>query len=164
MKIFISISILVYLLISFTADAQVESKTLKTLNDSVFEVGDKLKSPQIAFQLSAGSYILPKYQDSVRVIADFLNKNPKINIEIGVHSDIRGAEESNERFTKIEANRVKEMLIDKFSIPEERVVAKGYGESEPIITQEEISKAETGDEKERLYGINRRVEIKIIKN
>ena len=81
-----------------------------------------------------------------------------------MHSDIRGAEESNERFTKIEANRVKEMLIDKFSIPEERVVAKGYGESEPIITQEEISKAETGDEKERLYGINRRVEIKIIKN
>ena len=88
--------------------------------------------------------------------------NPTIVIELGVHSDIRGPEASNLKLSERKALNLKAVLEHHFNIQPERLIATGYGESYPIITEKEVMAAPT-EEKENLHAINRRVEIRILK-
>jgi len=77
---------------------------------------------------------------------------PEMNIEIAGHTDNKGSIENNMKLSQDRANSVLVYLMDK-GIDENRMIAKGYGSSEPI---------ETNDTEEgRLK--NRRVAFKILK-
>lgn len=152
-----------YLLTPSALKGQTNLPTYKDLADTTFKVGDKLKVPKIYFYLSGGGGVINECQDSVKLIADFLKDHPNINIEIGVHTDYRGTEEMNFEISQIRADFVKSLLENNYNITPDRISAKGYGESEPIITQEEILATNSGDQKEKLLQINRRLEITIIK-
>lgn len=54
-------------------------------------------------------------------------------IEIGGHTDSRGAETSNQRLSEARANSVREFLIGR-GIPAETMIAVGFGESQPIAS------------------------------
>lgn len=104
----------------------------------------------------------PDTKDSVKIVADFLNKFPKIKIEIGSHSDTRGNEKMNVVLTFNRATEVYECLVNDFKIDKNRITCKGYGDRNLIYTDESILKAKTKQEKEYLHSLNRRTEIKII--
>jgi|GEM_PF-1075277 len=74
--------------------------------------------------------------------------------EIAGHTDIRGTDEYNLELSKKRAMAVKEYLVRKFNIPEERLVPKGYGERSPLCTEGASEKEETP-----CNALNRRVEI-----
>ena len=82
-----------------------------------------------------------------------LKENPQIKVEVGGHTDSLGSHEANQKISEKRALSAKKYLQDKFNIPENQLMLKGYGSSKPIAdntTQEGRSK-------------NRRVEFKIIK-
>jgi outer membrane protein OmpA-like peptidoglycan-associated protein len=149
-------------LTSNLAYGQAIDSTYKTFSDTVFEVGNKILAPKIHFTLSGGSRVIPEHYDSVEVIAKFLTRHPNIELEIGGHTDSRGKASFNLKLSEYRAGSVKNELVYRFGIKPERIIVKGYGESQPLLEDDLIQKAKTTNEKEKLYAENRRIELKII--
>ena len=85
----------------------------------------------------------------VRILID----NPKISIELSSHTDDRATVEYNLDLSQRRAESAVNYIISK-GINKNRLIAKGYGESELII------KNATSEEE---HQINRRTEFKVIK-
>lgn len=65
---------------------------------------------------------------------EFLAASPTMKVEIQGHTDDVGTEESNQKLSDDRARVVMEYLIKK-GISKDRLVSKGYGESEPLTTE-----------------------------
>jgi len=91
-----------------------------------------------------------------KVVA-IMKQNPGMIIEVGTHTDIRGNAEYNRDLSQKRANSAKEFMV-KNGIAENRIIAKGYGESQPIV------KCETEEScSEEDHEWNRRCEMVIVK-
>jgi outer membrane protein OmpA-like peptidoglycan-associated protein len=90
-------------------------------------------------------------------IMRFMNKYPKVVVEISGYTDSKGAADYNLKLSKERAAAVINYLIAK-GIAKERMTSMGYGESSPDapnVTSE-------GDDNPEGRQLNRRVELKII--
>jgi outer membrane protein OmpA-like peptidoglycan-associated protein len=85
--------------------------------------------------------------------ADVLKQYPDIRVEIQGHTCWMGSDEYNLILSNARANSVMAYLTSRHMIDQKRLVAKGYGESQPITTNE------TREGRER----NRRVEFIILR-
>ena len=86
----------------------------------------------------------------VNAAAQTLKQNPDIKVEISGYTDNRGNDALNQSLSKRRANAVAIQLIEQ-GVRADRISSKGYGESNPIATND----TEAGRLK------NRRVELKI---
>jgi outer membrane protein OmpA-like peptidoglycan-associated protein len=78
---------------------------------------------------------------------------PDLRIEIGGHADARGTDEYNRTLSQKRAQSVLDYLVAKFpQVPAGQYVAKGYGESQPVATNETAEG----------MALNRRVEFKVL--
>ncbi len=84
-----------------------------------------------------------------------LKANPDIKVEIGGHTDSSGSEKANQKISEKRAESVKRYLMDKFNIPADRMVVKGYGSKKPIAD----NKTKGGRAKNRRVEF---VELKVI--
>jgi len=75
-----------------------------------------------------------------------------VTVEIGGHTDAGGSEEVNQKISEKRALSAKKYLQDKFNIPDQQMIIKGYGESKPI------SDNRTNEGRSK----NRRVEFRVI--
>lgn len=100
-------------------------------------------------------------EDSLAFLLKTLTDNPTIIIELSAHTDSRGSDKHNLDLSQARAQTCVDWLISK-GIPKERLVAKGYGEKKLKITDAQIAKAKTKQEKEALHAINRRTVFKIL--
>jgi outer membrane protein OmpA-like peptidoglycan-associated protein len=71
-------------------------------------------------------------------------------IELAGHTDERGTEEYNLELSRRRAESAKRYIVDKYKVDPARILAKGYGESRPLIVN-------AGTEAE--HAVNRRVEM-----
>jgi outer membrane protein OmpA-like peptidoglycan-associated protein len=85
-----------------------------------------------------------------------------LKIEIGGHTDTRGDATENQQLSEGRANAVKNYLIEQ-GIDALRLTSKGYGESQPKISDEEIANLKTSTAQEKAHQQNRRTEYKFIK-
>ena len=81
-----------------------------------------------------------------------LKDNPKVKVEIGGHSDSTGSSKANQVISEKRAQSAKKYIQDKFNIPADRMVTKGYGSEKPIAD----NKTQEGRAK------NRRVEFRTL--
>lgn len=95
--------------------------------------------------------LLPESQVELTRLVDLLKKNPKMNIEIGGHTDNKGSKEYNQLLSENRAKAVYTYLIDH-GIANTRLSYKGYGLEKPI---------DTNDTDEGRAN-NRRTEFKVI--
>jgi outer membrane protein OmpA-like peptidoglycan-associated protein len=79
-----------------------------------------------------------------------MDDNPSMKIEIGGHTDSRGADEYNRRLSQDRAQSVVNYLIEN-GVSKDRLTYKGYGKSQPVATND------TPEGRQE----NRRVEFKI---
>lgn len=107
------------------------------------------KNPIIFKRASAD--ILRKSEKTVDTIARLLKKHNNISIEIAGHTDAAGADDLNKRVSMQRAEKIKE-LIASYGIPENKLIARGYGEDIPLVE----------NNKNGYSLINRRVEFNII--
>ena len=82
-------------------------------------------------------------------VAEGLKANPQARVEIGGHTDSRGADTYNQRLSRDRANSVRDYLVSK-GVSKGQLETKGYGETKPIAD----NKTESGQ------AVNRRVELK----
>ncbi len=114
------------------------------------EAGSKITLNNIFFE--SGSYeLLDKSQTELIKIVDFMSKNTEVKIEISGHTDDVGSDAANLTLSQNRANSVVKYLTER-GIVKERLVAKGYGETQPILeNSNDINRAK-----------NRRIEFEIL--
>jgi outer membrane protein OmpA-like peptidoglycan-associated protein len=94
-------------------------------------------------------------------LIEYLNKNPTVKIEIGGHTDTRDDDAKNLELSTRRAKVVYDYLIQK-GIQPNRLSYKGYGETQLLITDEQIANLSTDKEKEAAHQKNRRTVYKIL--
>ena len=85
-------------------------------------------------------------------VVEFLNSNPSVEVEIAGHTDSKGGDDYNMNLSQGRAEAVVNYLIEN-GIEGLRLVAKGYGETVPLQSNE--------TDKGRAF--NRRVEFTVLK-
>ncbi len=115
--------------------------------------------PEVLFELDKAS-LTPQGMDSLQTLYSTLVENPTIVIELAAHTDTRGSDKYNLTLSQNRAQSCVNYLISK-GIDPARMVAKGYGETRPKITDAEIAKMATTEEKEAAHQKNRRVEFSV---
>lgn len=113
---------------------QTERGMVITLGDVLFDTNKAV--------LKAGG------RQSVQKLADFLSQYPQRTVLIEGYTDSVGSEEYNQRLSERRANSVRDALAD-MGIGSDRVTARGYGESNPVASNETSGNRH----------LNRRVEI-----
>jgi outer membrane protein OmpA-like peptidoglycan-associated protein len=92
--------------------------------------------------------IAPKYYAELNKFGEALTRLPS-TVEIAGHTDSIGADQFNQALSERRARSVKRYLEQHFALPDERLIAKGYGESQPRASNE----TESGRRQ------NRRIEV-----
>lgn len=114
------------------------------------EVGNKVILNNIFFDTNRYD-LKPESMAELQKLIDFLNENPAVKIEISGHTDNVGSEQANQVLSENRAKSVYQFLVNH-GINAARLVYKGYGETQPIATND----TDEGRQK------NRRTEFKII--
>lgn len=131
------------------------------LSSNQFEVGAIFtRSTDLLFDLAIWE-IRPEASIYLDSIGNFLQKHDSLVVEIGIHTDTRVFRERSVIIEQKRAESIQEYLIE-YGIDPERLSARGYGEEELIISDEEIEEMQSQDEKEVAHAVNRRMELKII--
>lgn len=115
----------------------------------------------IFFELNKAD-LLAESQVELSKLYEFLMKNPKVNVEISGHTDSRGDAKLNQELSQRRADAVVNYLVAK-GIDKNRLRAKGYGASQPRVSQSQIDAMSSNEEKEKAHQLNRRTEYKIFK-
>ncbi len=127
----------------------------------------------------ASADLRPESMVSLDGLVETLNDNSTITIELSSHTDARGNDEFNLNLSQQRAQSVVNYLISK-GIPTDRLVPKGYGETQPktvdrrdheaypflqegqVLTEEFINTIEDEDLQEVAHFLNRRTEFKVL--
>ncbi|RYY53779.1 MAG: OmpA family protein, partial [Chitinophagaceae bacterium] len=92
-------------------------------------------------------------------LVSLLNDNPNMTIELGAHTDSKGADAYNLKLSDARANSVVEYLVSK-GIDRSRLVAKGYGETSPVAENTNSDGSDNPEGRQQ----NRRTEFRVLKN
>jgi outer membrane protein OmpA-like peptidoglycan-associated protein len=99
--------------------------------------------------------ILPEAAHTLDILVDILKKYPRMEIELGAHTDSRSSDSYNLILSENRARAAVNYIVSN-GIAESRLRSKGYGESQPLVN--------CGDNcTEDQFAINRRCEFIIIK-
>ena len=145
------------------ANRRVEAKIVDFVKPNFIYQDSVFYSGQVMVLRNLFSYELDGNgnKDGVNVattdtLVNFLLNHPLIILEIGVHTDTRGADAANKDMSVAKAKTLTSYLTSK-GIESKRITAVGYGESKPIVPCPQ--KAECGED---VHSKNRRVEFKIL--
>lgn len=72
------------------------------------------------------------YDSDLQSLAAFLKEHSKTKLEIQGHTDNTGAKSLNESLSQLRAESVRNYLVLKQGISEDRITAKGYGSAQPV--------------------------------
>jgi outer membrane protein OmpA-like peptidoglycan-associated protein/tetratricopeptide (TPR) repeat protein len=104
----------------------------------------------------------PKSKENLDKIVDLLNLNDNLSVAINAHTDARGNDAYNLRLSQARAQSCVDYLISK-GIKKDRLIAKGWGETQPIILEAEINKmVPKSPEFEAAHQKNRRTAFKVV--
>jgi len=103
---------------------------------------------QIEFDFDKAE-VRPAYHEKLREAAAFINKYPETKFLLAGHTDSKGSDEYNAGLSMRRAAAVKKYLVEEFGIAAHLMTPRGYGESQPIDTND----TEAGRQ------ANRRVEV-----
>jgi peptidoglycan-associated lipoprotein len=142
-------------------------------------IGKPVGLDNIFFEFGKAT-LTPESSTALDKLVKILNDNPNITIEIGAHTDRVGSAEGNLQLSGKRAQSVVDYLVKK-GIEAERLTAKGYGKSQPVVVDKIVQKkysflkigdtldektieAMDSDEKKEIAdSINRRTEFRVLK-
>lgn len=131
------------------ADAEYQEVT-KDIPLKKIEIGNAIVLKNIFFDFDKATLRPESYNELDRLVT-LLTENPSIKVELSAHTDSKGSDDYNMKLSQKRAESVVNYLVTK-GIAADRLIAKGYGETKPIDTND----TEEGRQN------NRRVEFKII--
>lgn len=140
----------IFLLMAFAPQGPTFSLTDKTVEIGAVYI---MKSNFAVYSQDIGANL----KTELDALAKFLDANPKVKVEIGVHSD-----KENEEITTAErANKLEKFLLKK-NIKNSRISSIGYGNKRPLITARDLFKLKSLEEKSNAKQKNSRIEVRIV--
>ncbi len=141
-------------------------------------IGKPIPIDNIFFEFGKAD-LTAESEKSLRGLVKMLIDNPNITIEISAHTDCIGTDEANMELSSRRAQSVVDFLI-KSGIVADRLTAKGYGESQPVVVDEALAKELrfvkkdeilneklvkllTAEQQEIVNAVNRRTEFRVTK-
>ena len=163
-----------------------ERETTKGLNKStefkteifLASIKEPIRLENIFFDLDKAD-LRPESMVALDKLVETLNDNPNVTIELGSHTDSRASDQYNLDLSERRAKSVVNYLIEK-GIARDRLVAKGYGESDPKVvdkkdhelfpfipvgtklTDDYIYSLKDPDQQEMAHSLNRRTEFRVL--
>ena len=99
---------------------------------------------------------------ALNYLYNILKDNPTIKVELDAHTDTRGKAASNMTLSAARAKSCVDYLVKEKGIPEARLTSKGFGPTQPVVSDAIIKAARTTEEKEAMHAKNRRTEFKVL--
>ena len=160
-----------------TTDNLTDSKTFVE-NFALPTIGQPIPIDNIFFEFGKAD-LTPESETALRGTVKMLTDNPNIAIEIAAHTDCVGSDDANLNLSEARAKSVVDFLVQAGIAPD-RLTAKGYGESRPVVVDETMAKELrfvkkdeilneklvkllTPEQQEIVNAINRRTEFKVTK-
>lgn len=160
-----------------TTDNLTDSKTFFE-NFALPTIGQPIPIDNIFFEFGKAD-LTPESETALRGTVKMLTDNPNIAIEIAAHTDCVGSDDANMKLSEARAKSVVDFLVQAGIAPD-RLTAKGYGESRPVVVDEAMAKELrfvkkdeilneklvkllTPEQQEIVNAINRRTEFKVTK-
>ena len=154
-----------------------DSKTFP-INFTLASLSKPVGLDNIFFEFGKAT-LTPESSAALDKLVKVLNDNPNITIEIGAHTDRIGSADGNLQLSGKRAQSVVDYLI-KGGIEAERLTAKGYGKTQPVVVDKKLKKKYnflkeetaldeeyietlTDEQKEIADSINRRTEFRVLK-
>ena len=151
----------------------------KTLDDTVFNVGDVISFYPVRFNLNKCT-LLPdmdsvfNQSDSLMQVVQFIHAHPTFTFELRTHTDYVNPNMS-QKLTTCRAQSIVDRLVS-LGVERDRLLARGIGDTEPylpsgdsvlaeaVLTHKFIAaKSKTADDREFLNRQNRRSDLKIVR-
>ena len=79
-----------------------------------------------------------EYFAEIRRVADFMSQYDNTQVEVQGHTDSRGSAVYNQKLSQRRADAVAQVLIAEHGVDAARVSAKGYGEENPVASNDAI--------------------------
>ncbi len=134
-------------------------KPLEIIRDTIWvekvEVGQKFVMENIFYNYNSWD-ILPESEIELNKLVEIMNDNPSWKVELGSHTDARGSDSYNELLSQKRSDSAVDYIVNN-GISRNRIVAKGYGETQLINRCK--NGVECSDEEHRQ---NRRTEFTIL--
>ncbi len=154
---------------SRTDTVRLAADTVRVTRDSVRIVRDTLRQTRVdtveyalldagifrAFEVNFAfgtTELQPRAARTLDAVGDVLERYPELRVEISGHTDNVGEEEVNQRVSEERAGVVASYLQEQFDIDASQLQVRGYGESQPIASNESPSGR----------ALNRRVEFTVL--
>ena len=116
------------------------------------EEGTKIDLNTLYFKKST-AVILPESFEELTYLSEILTQNKSLVISIEGHTDNQGSKKSLKKLSLERAEVIKKYLITKGKITKNRIIAEGFGDSQPL----------NNNSSEALRQENRRVEVKVVR-
>lgn len=152
-----------------------------TVNKTIDPIEEPIVLPNVLFDLAKWD-LRPEAMVALDSVVTIMNENPRVVLELRSHTDFRGSEESNETLSQKRADTCVDYLVSK-GINPKRLVPRGMGESEPFkisesydgygsdifsagteLSESFIKNLKQPDNKEVAHQINRRTDIKVLRD
>lgn len=132
--------------------ATIDQSVYRNVQLKKLEVGLSVRLNNIFFDFDKTT-LRPESFPELDKVAELMEQNDGLFIEIGGHTDDKGSDDYNQKLSHGRAEAVRTYLLEKWIDPA-RVTAMGYGESKPEVVND-------SDENRQ---VNRRVEFTILQN
>lgn len=127
----------------------------------------EIKFPAVLYEYNS-DMLTPASKDSLNYLYRLLTDNPTMVIELGSHTDCRGSANYNRDLAQRRAQACVNYLVNEKHIPRERILAKGYGEDQPLRISKDTALSENyisrqpKDRQEYLHSLNRRTVFRVL--
>jgi len=108
---------------------QLASLNLSEQEQSYAHINNILMSLQFS---TGSSEIAPHYQEQIAGVAELLNSQPEMKIDLSGYTDMLGEESKNQLLSIARVNRVKDLLMAQ-GVEEEQIATFAYGEKAPVV-------------------------------
>lgn len=108
-----------------------------TLDAAMAELTKKLKNSQneygpIVFKTGKADLNAKKCERTLKYCADTVKNYPGFLVQVDGHTDNKGNAKKNLTLSQKRAEAVVKYLADKLQVPANRLIAKGWGDAQPI--------------------------------
>jgi outer membrane protein OmpA-like peptidoglycan-associated protein len=131
-------------------DTATYKEVVKVIELKKVKVGKTIVLNNVFYDFDKAT-LRPESSTELDALVQLLKDNEKLRIELGSHTDDKGADDYNLKLSDARAASVVAYLVGK-GIAQDRLVAKGYGESTPVASNE------TDEGRQQ----NRRTEFKVL--
>ncbi|MBN2682586.1 MAG: hypothetical protein JXR58_08760 [Bacteroidales bacterium] len=149
-------------------------------SDTVYEECSICQIDNVFFNLSGGGGVRPESYSELDSVGAFIMKNPKIQFELGVHTDCRPISFTNDTLSLMRARSCVFYILEKNNNIS-NITYRGYGSKIPytimekdcerfqffnvgdLLTKEYIDALENDEQKQISHQLNRRTELRILR-